>query len=69
MIAGDFNFVTNTSFNKIGGRPNKGTIGAKEQQQMEREFNIIDVWRKTNPDLIGTTWTNVVKGKIKSVKN
>ena len=35
---------------------------------MEKEFNIIDVWRKTNPDSIGTTWTNGVKDKIKRVQ-
>ena len=63
MIAGDFNFVTNTSLDKIGRRPNKGKIGAKEQQQMEKEFNIIGVW-KEKLDSIGITWTNGVKDKL-----
>ena len=68
MIAGDFNFVMDTSIDKRGGRTNRGTIGSTEQKKWEKEFNITDIWRKTNPRTIGTTWSNGVKNPRKRVQ-
>ena len=65
MIAGDFNFVTNTKLDKRGGRTDRGTTGSKEQKKWEKEFNIKDVWREQNLDTIGTTWSNGVKDEKK----
>ena len=43
-------------------------IRSTHQKRWEKEYNIVDIWRKKNPDTIGTTWTNGVKDPIKRIQ-
>ena len=60
--------MMDTAIDTRGGRSNGGTIGATFQKRWEKEYNITDVWRKKNPDTIGTTWTNGVKDQDERVQ-
>ena len=65
VLAGDFNCVTNTRLDKIGGNKKKGTEGAEEQRVWENKLEVVDVWRKVNPGIVAATWTSRDKDKKK----
>ena len=69
LILGNFNFVMDTSLDKRGGRPTSSMIGTREQKQWEHKFHITGVWRKRNPKIIETTWSNGVKDQKKGATN
>ena len=62
VIAGDYNFVMDTNLDKTGGNKKKGTIGKEEQRRWEVDMGVVDVWRKFNPGVVGTTWRS--RGKV-----
>ena len=68
VIAGDFNFVMNTSLDKMGGNKKRGTEGKKVQKKWEEELGVVDAWRKFNPKMVATTWTSRDKEKRKRVR-
>ena len=68
VIAGDFNFVMDTRWDKVGGNKKKGMEGKKEQRRWEMELEVIDAWRKFNPQTVGTTWTSGDHVKEKRVR-
>ena len=68
VIAGDFNFVMDTSLDKIGGNKKRGTEGRNEQLEWERELEVTDAWREDNPDTVATTWSSGDKKIEKRVK-
>jgi hypothetical protein len=68
VIAGDFNFVMDTSLDKMRGNKKKGTEGKKEQKKWEEELGVVDAWRQFNPKMVATTWTSRDKEKGKRVR-
>ena len=66
IIAGDFNFVMDTKWDKIGGNKNKGTEGRKEQRKWEMELDVRDAWRNFNPDTVATTWASREAKKVRT---
>ena len=68
VVAGDFNFVMDTKLDKIGGNKKKGTEGRDEQRNWEVEMGVVDIWRKVNPGMVGTTWRSRGKKEEKRVR-
>ena len=68
IIAGDFNFVMDTTLDKCGGRDTSSMCGSKYQKRWERKLNLTDVWRKRNPETIATTWTNGTQDSTQRVQ-
>ena len=66
IIAGDFNFVMDTKWDKIGGNKNKGTEGRKEQRKWEMELGVRDARRDVNPDTVATTWSSREGKKVRT---
>ena len=46
VIAGDFNFITKIQLDKRGGNTKNGTIGRKEQSEIEKKYEVRDIWRE-----------------------
>ena len=65
MIAGDYNFIMDSKYDKIGGNANKGKEGKAEQKIWERELNVRDIWRRLNPKVIATTRSTGDRDSIK----
>ena len=57
VMVGDLNFVMDTKWDKIGGNKNRGMRGKKQQESWESNLGVRDVWRRRNPERVGTTWT------------
>ena len=58
ILAGDFNFVTDTKLDKIGGTPNKIDKGSKYQKELETLHNFTDIWRQQHPGEKAVTWVS-----------
>ena len=58
IFGGDFNCVQNTAIDKIGGNPNKGTLGWNELAVLVRDNNLVDVYRNKNPNKIAVSWSD-----------
>ena len=68
VIAGDFNFITRIQLDKRGGNTKNGTIGRKEQREIEKKYEVRDIWREQNPETVGTTWSNGIRDVNKRVR-
>ena len=56
-ICGDFNFVFDTSLDKIGGNLDKGTVGSKIFRTITNKFKLFDVYRFLYPSSKLCSWT------------
>ena len=51
ILAGDFNMLEDILLDKIGGnRSNTHLIGLSTLTEIQNQNNLIDIWRKINPD-------------------
>ena len=56
FLGGDFNFVENTSVDKIGGNLKSGTIGTTELNVLKQDYSLSDIFRKLWPKVKQFTW-------------
>ncbi|KAK6188037.1 hypothetical protein SNE40_004305 [Patella caerulea] len=55
ILAGDFNFIMDSSLDKIGGNPDSGTEGRVQMRKIIQDFDLVDAFRYLHPKII-TTW-------------
>ncbi|MES9883856.1 MAG: reverse transcriptase domain-containing protein [Sedimenticola sp.] len=58
ILGGDFNFVIDTSLDKIGGNNARGTSGSKILTDMLHTYSLIDGYRYLYPNKKSVTWVN-----------
>ena len=56
ILGGDFNFVEDTSLDKRGGHPARGSIGREEMNGLCADFDLADVHRHMHPMSMDFTW-------------
>ena len=66
IIGGDFNFVMDTRYDKIGGNKKRGMDGKREQKNWEDNLEMDDVWRERHENEIG--WTCQSKKKKAEIR-
>ncbi|EDO26431.1 predicted protein, partial [Nematostella vectensis] len=57
IIGGDFNCITNTRLDKLGGNPDARQTANTELYTIAAKHDLTDIWRDRNPDTRGFTWT------------
>jgi exonuclease III len=56
ILGGDFNFVENMNLDKFGGNLNRGNAGSKEMSIIKKDFGLVDIFRKLNPNSKIFSW-------------
>ena len=56
IIGGDLNTCLDPKIDKKGGIVEKCSLYAKKVLELNEEFNLVDIWRVTNPDSQKYTW-------------
>ena len=50
IVGGDFNTYLDPELDKLGGKKEEISEYAREIKEFNKEFNLIDIWRVTNPE-------------------
>jgi exonuclease III len=58
ILGGDFNFTIDNNLDKVGGNLDRGTDGAIQIKQLQRDFSLLDIQRYLNPTTHFYTWSN-----------
>jgi len=61
ILVGDFNFVLDTKFDKVGGNLEKGMIGSKIFKSITEKHKLIDPYRVLHPQVRSVTWQRKVQ--------
>jgi len=56
IVGGDFNFVEDTSIDKVGGNASYGNSGSDTFAKHKQDFHLFDPYRSRYPDRVETTW-------------
>ena len=56
MLGGDWNLISNSSLDALGGKPSLKSNSLKQVYDLMTKFDLIDIWRIRNPALRQFSW-------------
>jgi len=62
IIGGDFNTCLNPTIDKDGGLKENVSDYAQQILELNEEYNLVDIWRVSNPDAKRFTWRGMTRG-------